>query len=60
MGYPMCKNLHAGLGSSKKFLICDTNEEAISRFRAEAGSGANVEVIKTGFEAARRAVREHI
>ncbi|KAK3388032.1 hypothetical protein B0H63DRAFT_448814 [Podospora didyma] len=35
MGYPMAKNLRAGLGPEKVLLICDVNHEAITRFKIE-------------------------
>lgn len=57
MGYPMALNLHAGLGLDKTLLICDTNLEALDRFKAEARGKATVKVVPNGFEAAKAAVR---
>lgn len=57
MGYPMAKNLRAGLGHEKTLLICDVNTEALERFTSEttgAGYGP-VEVVSNGYEAARAA-----
>lgn len=57
MGYPMALNLHAGLGSDQILLICDTNLEALDRFKAEARGKATVKIVSNGFEAAKAAVR---
>ncbi|KAI0191095.1 hypothetical protein F4808DRAFT_453724 [Astrocystis sublimbata] len=53
MGYPMAKNLLAGLGSSKMLLICDVSKSAIDRFLEEAQGQATVGVVANGFEAAK-------
>ncbi|KAI1638627.1 NAD binding domain of 6-phosphogluconate dehydrogenase-domain-containing protein [Biscogniauxia mediterranea] len=55
MGYPMAKNLLAGLGPEKTLLICDVNSEAIDRFQKEATSKTTVKTVKNGFEAAKAA-----
>ncbi|KAL6362959.1 hypothetical protein LRP88_02359 [Fusarium phalaenopsidis] len=55
MGYPMALNLHAGLGSDKTLLICDTNLEALDRFEAEARGKATIKIVSNGFEAAKAA-----
>jgi 3-hydroxyisobutyrate dehydrogenase len=57
MGYPMALNLRKGLDSSYTLLICDVVEDALSRFQEDAKGHGPVEVIKNGYEAARRAVR---
>ncbi|KAK4451032.1 NAD binding domain of 6-phosphogluconate dehydrogenase-domain-containing protein [Podospora aff. communis PSN243] len=57
MGYPMAKNLRAGLGADKLLLICDVNSDALSKFQAEvqaAGHGP-VEVVPNSFHAAEKA-----
>jgi len=56
MGYPMAKNLRAGLGDDKLLLICDVVQEALDRFQTETQGKGPVEVVKNGFEAATRAV----
>lgn len=56
MGYPMAKNLRAGLGPDKTLLICDVNDEALSRFKQETEGQGPVEVISNGFEATKAAV----
>lgn len=61
MGYPMARNLRAGLGSDKTLLICDVNTDALERFMAEVsvlGRGP-VRIVQNGFEAAKQAVRCH-
>ncbi|KAK4645233.1 hypothetical protein QC761_001090 [Podospora bellae-mahoneyi] len=61
MGYPMARNLRAGLGSDKTLLICDVNTDALERFMAEVsvlGRGP-VRIAQNGFEAAKQAVRCH-
>jgi 3-hydroxyisobutyrate/3-hydroxypropionate dehydrogenase len=57
MGYPMAKNLRAGLGPDKTLLICDVNAEALDRFKAETEGKGPVEIVINGFEAAKAAVR---
>lgn len=57
MGYPMAKNLLSGLGPEKTLLICDVSTEALDRFVKEAQGQATVEVVGTGYEAAKAAVR---
>ena len=58
MGYPMAKNLRAGLGPEKTLLICDVSKEAIEKFKQEtASSKGPVEVVSSGFEAVKAAVR---
>lgn len=57
MGYPMAKNLRAGLGKDKTLLICDVNKEAISRFQEETAGQGPVQVVETGAEAVKAAVR---
>ena len=56
MGYPMAKNLRAGLGPEKTLLICDVSTEALDRFKKETAGGPPVEEVSNGFEAAKRAV----
>ena len=56
MGYPMAKNLRAGLGPDKTLVICDVNPQAIESFRSEVGSKEVVEVTSNGYEAAMMAV----
>ncbi|KAK4160584.1 putative 3-hydroxyisobutyrate dehydrogenase protein [Cladorrhinum sp. PSN259] len=55
MGYPMAKNLRAGLGSDKTLLICDVNTEALQKFKAETEGQGPVEIIANGHEAAKAA-----
>ncbi|KAI0871234.1 NAD binding domain of 6-phosphogluconate dehydrogenase-domain-containing protein [Hypoxylon argillaceum] len=55
MGYPMAKNLLSGLGPEKTLLICDVSTEALDRFVKEAQGQATVEVVGTGYEAAKAA-----
>jgi hypothetical protein len=56
MGYPMAKNLRAGLGKDKTMLICDVSKEALDRFVQETQGQGPVEIISNGFEAAKAAV----
>jgi len=56
MGYPMAKNLRAGLGPEKTLLICDVNTNALDLFKAETEGKGPVEVVKNGFEAVKAAV----
>lgn len=58
MGYPMAKNLRAGLGKDKTLLICDVSKEALNRFQKETEGQGPVEVVDNGFEAAKAAVSE--
>ncbi|KAI1362957.1 hypothetical protein F5Y08DRAFT_329737 [Xylaria arbuscula] len=55
MGYPMARNLLAGLGPEKTLLICDVSAEALARFTTEAQGQANVKITSNGFEAAKAA-----
>ncbi|GME48653.1 hypothetical protein GTA08_BOTSDO01879 [Neofusicoccum parvum] len=55
MGYPMAKNLRAGLSRDQTLLICDVNASAITRFQAETAGQGPVEVTSNGFEAAKAA-----
>lgn len=57
MGYPMAKNLRAGLDPQKTLLICDVNSEALDRFRIETEGKGPVEIVRNGYEAAKAAVR---
>lgn len=57
MGYPMAKNLRSGLDRDKLLLVCDVNSEALERFRTETEGQGPVEVVRNGFEAAKKAVR---
>lgn len=57
MGYPMAKNLRAGLGKDKTLLICDVSKEALERFVKETEGQGPVRIVGTGFEAAKAAVR---
>jgi hypothetical protein len=58
MGYPMAKNLRAGLGQDTKLLICDVNTDALDRFKVETEGQGRVEVVSNGYEAAKTAVRK--
>jgi 3-hydroxyisobutyrate dehydrogenase len=58
MGYPMAKNLRAGLGREKTLLICDVSKEALDRFKNETEGQGPVEIVESGFEAAKAAVSE--
>lgn len=60
MGYPMAKNLRAGLGPEKTMLICDVDAKALERFKQETKGQGPVGVITNGFEAAQAAVREPV
>lgn len=55
MGYPMAKNLRAGLGKDKTLLICDVSKEALERFVKETEGQGPVRIVGTGFEAAKQA-----
>ncbi len=59
MGFPMARNLRAGLGPDKTLLICDVSSEALDKFQQECSSKelGPVSVVSNGFEAARAAVR---
>lgn len=57
MGYPMALNLRKGLDPSYTLLICDVVQEAISKFQKDTEGEGPVEVIKSGYEAAQKAVR---
>lgn len=57
MGYPMAKNLRAGLGKDKTMLICDVSKEALDQFVRETQAQGPVEIVSNGFEAAKAAVR---
>jgi hypothetical protein len=57
MGYPMAKNLRAGIGSDQTLLICDVNTEALQRFKKDTEGQGPVAIISNGFEAAKAAVR---
>lgn len=59
MGYPMAKNLRAGLGQDRTLLICDVNKEAINRFQEETAGQGPVQVVENGAEAMKAAVRQH-
>lgn len=54
MGYPMAKNLRSGLSDETLLLICDVNNGALERFKAE--TVGPVEIVQNGKEAAERAV----
>lgn len=56
MGYPMALNLRKGLDASTTLLINDVVESAISKFQKDAEGLGPVEVIKSGYEAAQKAV----
>lgn len=56
MGYPMAKNLRAGLGKEKTLLVCDVSKEALDRFVKETEGQGPVKIVSNGFEAARAAV----
>ncbi|KAF7563137.1 hypothetical protein G7046_g943 [Stylonectria norvegica] len=55
MGYPMAKNLRAGLGPETTMLICDVDAKALERFKQETAGQGPVSVITNGFEAAQAA-----
>lgn len=57
MGYPMAKNLRKGLGPDHTLLVCDVNEDAISRFQEETADQGPVRVVANGFDAVQQAVR---
>ncbi|OAA54572.1 3-hydroxyisobutyrate dehydrogenase [Niveomyces insectorum RCEF 264] len=55
MGFPMAKNLRAGLGPEKTLLVCDSNKEALDRFLEETKGQGPVRVVSNGFEAVQAA-----
>ncbi|RYP65710.1 hypothetical protein DL771_008155 [Monosporascus sp. 5C6A] len=55
MGYPMAKNLRAGLGREKTLLICDVNAEALSSFQKEMDGKGPIGKVENGFEAVKAA-----
>ncbi|KAH8902697.1 hypothetical protein BR93DRAFT_919803 [Coniochaeta sp. PMI_546] len=55
MGYPMAKNLRAGLGKEKTLLVCDVSKEALGRFVRETEGQGPVKIVSNGFEAAKAA-----
>jgi hypothetical protein len=57
MGYPMAVNLRNGLSPECTLLICDVNEDAISKFQKQVEEKGPVKVISNGFEAANAAVK---
>ncbi len=56
MGYSMAVNLRTKMDPSATLLICDVNEAAIEKFKKQVAGKGPIEVVKTGAEAAERAV----
>lgn len=56
MGYSMAVNLRSKMDSSATLLICDINEAALEKFQKQMAGKGPIEVVKTGKEAASRAV----
>lgn len=56
MGYPMALNLRKGLDPSTTLLVNDVVESALAQFQKDTEGLGPVEVIKSGYEAAQRAV----
>ena len=56
MGYPMVVNLRAKIGRETTILVCDVNQDALKKFEAEEAKHGPVGIVKSGFEAAQRAV----
>jgi hypothetical protein len=57
MGYSMAVNLRTKMNPSATLLVCDVNEVAIEKFLKQMEGKGNIEVVKSGKEAASRAVR---
>ena len=51
MGYGMARNLRSKIDKDTTFVVCDVNQEAIDRFKAEMSDHGPIEVTKNGFEA---------
>ena len=58
MGYPMAKNLRAGLGREITLLICDVNSDVLDRFKEETREKGPVNIASNGYEAAKAAVKK--
>lgn len=58
MGYPMALNLRNNIGPSYKILICDVAANAISKYQSETHGKGDVDVVSSGYEAAKAAVSE--
>lgn len=56
MGYGMAVNLRSKVGKETTLVVCDVNQEAIDRFKAENSDHGPIEVAKNGFEAVQKAV----
>ncbi|KAK5953050.1 hypothetical protein OHC33_005618 [Knufia fluminis] len=55
MGYGMAVNLRSKVGKETTLVVCDVNQEAIDRFKAENSDHGPIEVAKNGFEAVQKA-----
>lgn len=60
MGFPMAINLRSGLSPENTLLICDVNQEAISRFQKQIEGKGPVKVVSSGFEAVQAAVSSRV
>jgi hypothetical protein len=56
MGYSMAVNLRTRMDPSTTLLVCDVNQGAIEKFLKQMKGKGKIEVVKTGKEAASRAV----
>ncbi len=58
MGYGMAVNLRTKVNRDITLVVCDVNQEAVDRFRAEVTDHGPIEVARNGFEAIQKAVRQ--
>lgn len=58
MGYDMAVNLRTKVNRDTTLVVCDVNQEAIDRFRAEVMDHGPIEVARNGFEAIQKAVSQ--
>ena len=59
MGYPMARNLRAGLDKGRKLIVCDVSKEAIDKFQKETEGQGPVEVASNGAECVKTAVCDY-
>jgi hypothetical protein len=60
MGYPMAVNLRKKMNTSAKILVCDVSQDQIAKYKSALSGEGEIEVVKDGAEAARRAVSKKI
>lgn len=53
----MAVNLRSKMDPTSKLLVCDVSKDAVSRFQKEVQGKGSIEVVSTGAEAAKAAVR---